>query len=63
MPAGNAYPSAHLVPFPFLGLAYAPIVETSFSELNVFSRLFALNTPRYFLDFASKGIYIRSSTI
>ena len=30
--AGNAYPSGHLVPSPFLGLACAPIVETSFLE-------------------------------
>ena len=28
MPAGNAYPSGHLVPSPILGLANAPIVET-----------------------------------
>ena len=33
MPAGNAYPSGHLVPSPFLGLANAPIVETKFLEL------------------------------
>ena len=33
MPAGNAYPSGHLVPSPILGLAYAPIVETKFLEL------------------------------
>ena len=35
MPAGNAYPSGHLVPSPFLGFAYAPVVETSFPELAV----------------------------
>ena len=34
---------------PLLGLAYAPIVETRFPELAVFTRLFTLNTPRYFL--------------
>ena len=34
-PAGNVYPSGHLVPFPFWGLAYAPIVETNFTELAV----------------------------
>ena len=51
--AGKAYPSGHLVPFPFLGLVYAPIDETSFTELAIyFSRLFSLNTPWYFLDFA-----------
>ena len=32
-PAGNAYPSGHLVPSPILGLANAPIVETKFLEL------------------------------
>ena len=34
MPAGNTYPSGHLV-LSLLGLAYAPIVETSFPELVV----------------------------
>ena len=33
MPAGNAYPSRHLVPSPISGLANAPIVETKFLEL------------------------------
>ena len=33
MQAGNAYPSGHLVPFPFLGLDCASIVETRFLEL------------------------------
>ena len=33
MPAGNAYPSGHLVPSPILGLANAPIVETNSSNL------------------------------
>ena len=33
MPAGNAFPSGHLVPSPILGLANAPIVETKFLEL------------------------------
>ena len=33
MPAGNAYPSGHLVPSPIVGLANAPIVETKFLEL------------------------------
>ena len=32
MPAGNAYPSGHLVPSPIVGLACAPIVETRFLE-------------------------------
>ena len=34
-PKWNLYPSGHLVPSPFLGLAYAPIVETSFPEVAV----------------------------
>ena len=33
VPAGNAYPSGHLVPSPIFGLANAPIVETKFLEL------------------------------
>ena len=33
MPTGNAYPSGNLVPSPFLGLAFAPTVETKFLEL------------------------------
>ena len=33
MPAGNAYPSGHLVPSPIVGLACAPIFETKFLEL------------------------------
>ena len=33
MPAGNAFPSGHLVPSPILGLACRPIVETRFLEL------------------------------
>ena len=33
MPAGNAYPSGHLVPSPIVGLACAPIVETRFLKL------------------------------
>ena len=33
MPAGNAYPSGHLVPSPILGLANAPIIETKFLVL------------------------------
>ena len=51
MPAGNAYPSGHLVPSPFfLGLAYAPIVETKFLELAMsLLDFFALNTPWYWL--------------
>ena len=36
MPAGNTYPAGHLVPSPFEGLAYIPIVETSFPTLHRF---------------------------
>ena len=66
MPAGNAYHSGHLVQSPFWGLAYAPIVETRFPVLVVVhSRLFTLNTPRYFLDFALLRVfwenYVRKS--
>ena len=43
MQAGNAYPSGHLVPSPFFGLACALMVKTGF---------FTLNNPRYFLDIA-----------
>ena len=35
MPAGNAYPSEHLVPSPFLELSYAPVVETRFLEISM----------------------------
>ena len=35
MPAGNVYPSGHLVPSPILRLANAPIVETKFLELDM----------------------------
>ena len=46
MPAGNAYPSGHLVPSPILGLANAPIVETKFLELAMSLLDFALRIPR-----------------
>ena len=35
MPAGSAYPSGHLDPSPYWGLAYAPIVEISLTEFAV----------------------------
>ena len=50
MQAGNAYPSDTWLR-PFVELAYALNVETSFPELCVFSALFTLNIPQYFLDF------------
>ena len=55
MPAGNAYPSGHLVPSPILGLANAPIVETKFLELAMSLLDFSPRiTPWYFLDIALK---------
>ena len=57
MPAGNAYPSGHLVPSPILGLANAPIVETKFLELAMSLLDFSPRIPLwYFLDFALKAI-------
>ena len=51
MPAGNVYPSGHLVPSPIVGLACAPIVETRFLELAMSLLDFHLEDPWYFLDF------------
>ena len=45
MPAGNAYPSGHLVPSPIVGLACAPIVETGFLELAMFLLDFSSRMP------------------
>ena len=45
MPAGNACPSRQLVPYPFWGLDYAPIVETSFTELAVYFSTFHPEYP------------------
>ena len=61
MPAGNAYPSGHLVPSPILGLANAPIVETKFLELAMslldFSPRIPLGTSSILLEeYVSKGI-------
>ena len=71
MPAGNAYPSGHLVPSPILGLANAPIVETKFLELamslldfspriplGTFSILLAVHRFAYF----SADLHVRRST-
>ena len=53
MPAGNAYPSGHLVPSPIVRLACAPIVETRFLELAMslldFSPRIPLGTFSIFL--------------
>ena len=46
--------SEHLVPSRFFGLVYAPIYLGQISRTcRVFNRLFTLNAPRYFLEFAS----------
>ena len=45
MPEGNAYHSGHLVPSPFIGLAYDPIVDTDFPELAVSFSTFHLEYP------------------
>ena len=45
MPAGNAYPSGHLVPSPILGLANTQIVETKFLELAMSLLDFSLRIP------------------
>ena len=45
MPAGNAYPSGHLVPSPVVGLACALIVETRFLELAMFLLDFSPRIP------------------
>ena len=54
MPAGNAYPSGHLVPSPFF---WTCLCSNCWDQIprtcHVFIRLFTLNTPWYFLDFAS----------
>ena len=50
-PAGNAYPSGHLVPSPILGLANAPIVETKFLELAMSLLDFSPRIPLVLLDF------------
>ena len=36
MPAGNAYPSGHLVPSPIVGLDWSPILETRVLELAMY---------------------------
>ena len=51
IPAGNTYPSGHLVPSSILGLVLQLLRPDSLT-CHVFTRLFALNTPWYFLDFA-----------
>ena len=57
MPAGNAYPSGHLVPSPILELANAPIAETKFLELALslldFSPRIPLGTFSILLSYAN----------
>ena len=61
MPAGNAYPSGHLVPSPIVGLACAPIVETRFLELAMslldFSPRKPLGTFSIFLKIGMSGVF------
>ena len=45
MPAGNAYPSGHLVSSSIVGLACAPIVETRFLELATSLLDFSVRIP------------------
>ena len=53
MPAGNAYPSGHLVPSPLFGTCLCSNCWDQIPRTcHVFTWLFTLNTPWYFLDFA-----------
>ena len=55
MPAGNAYPSGHLVPSPHCGTCLCSNCWDQIPRTrHVFTRLFTSNTPWYFLDFALK---------
>ena len=49
MPAGNAYPSGHLVPCPLFGTWLCSNCWDQIAlTCRVFTRLLTLNTPRYF---------------
>ena len=53
MPAGNASPSGHLVPSPhFWTFLYSNYWHQIPRPCHVFTRLFTLNAPWYFLEFA-----------
>ena len=53
MPAGNAYPSGHLVPSHHCGTCLCSNCWDQIPRTcHVFTRLFTSNTPWYFLDFA-----------
>ena len=53
MPAGNAYPSGHLVPSPYFGTCLCSNCWDQIPRTcHVFTRHFTSNTPWYFLNFA-----------
>ena len=52
MPAGNAYPSGHLVPPPFFTCLCSNCWDQIPRTCHVFTRLFTLISPWYFLHFA-----------
>ena len=53
MPAGNAYPSGHLVPSPHFGTCLCSNCWDQIPRTcHFFTRRFISNTPWYFLDFA-----------
>ena len=58
MPARNAYPSRHLVPSSFLETCLCSNCWDQISRFcQTFTRLFTMNTPWYFLDFALNPRY------
>ena len=53
MPAGSAYLSGHPIPSPLFGTYLCSNWRDQiYRTCRVFTRLFTLNTPRYFLDFS-----------
>ena len=63
MPAGNAYPSGHLVPSPFLGPCLCSNCWDQIPRTcHFFTRFFTSNTPGYFLGFASSILNTHSLT-
>ena len=57
MPAGNAYPSRHLVPSPNCGTCLCSNCWDQIPRTcDVFNRLFTSNTPWFFLGFARQSI-------
>ena len=58
MPAGNAYPSGHLVPSPHFGTCLCSNCWDQIPRTcHVFTQLFTSNTPWYFLEFAPMTKY------